>query len=180
MKLIETYSRNASVETKNPPILPTQFFPLTTEKYITIQNSSGMDAKNYNLWQNVLNLIIPFLRENNIDVIQLGQGEVQPLNNVINLVNKTNFAQSVYILRNALLHLGNDSFACHVAHNVPVVSLYGSTSVSVHSPYHFHPKSIFIESHRFGKSPSFQAQENPKTINLIPPELIAKNILSIL
>lgn len=184
MKLLETYSNNLSIDInpKNKPILPTQYFP-TVDKYITIQNSSGMPmAKNYGLWADVINLIKPYLDKNNIEIVQLGQGEVQPLNNVISLVNKTNFAQSIYVLKNALLHVGNDSFCAHAcAEDTPCVILYGSTSVDCHSPYITHSKSKFIESHRFGRNTSYQAQEAGfQTINLIKPETIAKSILEIL
>lgn len=183
MKLLQIYSNSASIDipANCKPILPSQFYP-TPDRYITIQNSSGMPmAKNYGLWADVIKLIKPFLSKNNIEIVQLGQGEVQPLNNVISLVNKTNFAQSIYILQNALLHFGNDSYMSHAAPEIPIVIVYGSTSTECHSPYIFHPKSQFIESHRFGKNPSYQAAEPGfLTINLIKPETIAKNILNIL
>ncbi|MFM9826695.1 glycosyltransferase family 9 protein [Flavobacterium sp.] len=184
MLLAQTYANNASINLtgNEKPILPNQYFPVPADKYITIQNSSGMGAKNYGLWADVINLIKPYLDKNNIEIVQLGQGEVQPLNNVISLVNKTNFAQSVYVLKNALLHVGNDSWCAHAcAEDVPCVVLYGSTSIECHSPYITHSKSRFIESHRFGRNTSYQAQEAGfQTINLIKPELVAKSILEIL
>lgn len=181
MKLIETYSNNCSVEIPDNPVnLPTQYFPVPAEKYITLQNSSGMFSKDYDLWQNVVDLIHPYLQKNNIEIIQIGKGEIRGLNKVINLTNQTTFAQSVYILKNALLHVGNDSWATHAAVTTPVVELFGPTSVSAHSPYYFNENSRFLESSRNGKNPSFQAAENPKSINLIKPELVAKNILEVL
>lgn len=181
MKLAEIYSNSLSVDInpESKPDLPSSFYP-TPEKYLTIQNSSGMPAKDYDFFQNVINLIYPFLQKENIEILQIGSGQVRGLNKVINLTNQTNFSQSVYILKNSLLHFGNDSFACHAACTTPLVALYGSTSVSAHSPYFYHEKSIFIESHRLGRNPSFQAQENPKTINFIPPEQVAAAILKIL
>ncbi len=175
MKLLETYSRNASVDIKHKPNLPTQYFP-APDKYITIQNSSGMPAKDYDLWQEVINIIKPYLKD--IEIVQLGQGEIKPLSQVISLVNQTNFAQSNYVLKNALLHFGNDSWAAHsCSEDVPCVILYGSTSIEAHSPYFYHPNSIFIESHRWNRKPSFQAQEQPKSINLIDPYNVAREIL---
>lgn len=180
MKLLESYANNCSVDIENvKPNLPIQYYP-TPDKYITVQNSSGMPAKDYSLWQEVIYLIQPYLEQENIKIIQIGVGEILPLNFAINLLNQTSFAQSVYILRNALLHAGNDSYAAHAACTVPVVTLYGSTSVSAHSPFYFNSKSKFLESHRNGKNPSFQAQENPKTIDYISPESVAKSILDTL
>lgn len=180
MLLAQTYANNISIDLdgSEKPNLPTQYFP-TPEKYITIQNSSGMPAKDYNLWQEVIDLIHPYFKKENIEIVQIGQGEIQPLNKTINFVNKTNFAQSVYVLNHSLLHAGNDSWAAH-ASTSPVVILYGSTSISAHSPFYSNSRSKFIESHRFGNRPSFQATENPKTVNLIKPEKIAKSILEIL
>jgi hypothetical protein len=180
MKLLESYSLSSSVEIKHKPVLPSQYFPTPADKYITIQNSSGQPAKDYDLWQNVIDLILPHLEKENIKIIQLGQGEIKPLNNVIGLVNQTNFAQSVYILRNALAHVGNDSWACHAAVEVPIISLYGSTSVSVHSPFYFNSRSKFIESHRWGRNCSFNPGENPKSINLICVYDVARAILDTL
>lgn len=180
MKLAEIYSNSCSIDKIGKPNLPIQYYPVPADKYITIQNSSGMPAKDYDLWQDAVNLIYPFLQKENIEIVQIGQGSIRPLNHTINLLNQTNFAQSVYILRNALLHAGNDSWAAHAAVDAPVTILYGSTSVSAHSPYYFESRSKFIESHRNGKNPSFQAQEGPKTINFIKPELVAREILSIL
>lgn len=183
MKLLQTYCNNISIEPpENPTDLPTQFYPLPAVKYITIQNSSGMPAKDYDLWQDVINLIHPFLNVKmvNMKIVQLGSGEIRPLNNAINLLNKTTVSQSIYILKNSLLHAGNDSYMCHAATNIPVVALYGSTSVTAHSPYFYHPKSVFIESHRNGNKPSYQQNESVKTINYIKPETVARAILDIL
>lgn len=180
MKLLETYSRNASVDIKHKPNIPNQYFP-APDKYITIQNSSGMPAKDYDLWNEVISIIKPYLEKESIEIVQIGQGDIKPLLKVINLVNQTNFAQSVYLVKNALLHCGNDSWAAHsCSEDVPCVILYGSTSKSAHSPYFYHPDSIFIESHRWNRVPSFQAQEPQKSINLIDPFEVARAILNIL
>ena len=176
MKLLESYANSVSVDIKSAPVLPAQFYP-APDKYITIQNSSGMPAKDYDLWQLVIDLIYPYLEPAGISIIQIGKGDIKPLNKVNNLANHTSFAQSVYLLNNALLHCGNDSWACHAATITPIVSLYGSTSVSAHSPYHYHPKSEFLESHRWNRNCSFNPGENPKSINLIKPEIVVARII---
>jgi hypothetical protein len=53
--------------------------------------------------------------------------------------------------------------------------------VANHSPYRFNPeKTSFIESHRWGKFPTFASQEGPSTIAVIPPEKVANEVLRIL
>jgi len=181
MKLAETYANNCSIDKIGRPDLPTQYFPLPVDKYITIQNSSGMPAKDYSLWQDVVNLIHPYLEKEGISIVQIGRGEIQPLNRTINLLNQTNFAQTVYLLHNSLLHCGNDSFASHACGDTtPCIIVFGSTSAQCHAPAVTHPQSIFTESHRNGNNPSYQAQEQPKSINKIPVEKVAADILKVL
>ena len=53
-KLIEAYSRSTGLEIKKP-FLGETFYPLSFDKYITIQNGSGMpNAKNYDYWQEII------------------------------------------------------------------------------------------------------------------------------
>jgi len=181
MKLLSAYCNSLSINPPEKPVaLPTQFYPIP-DKYLTIQNSSGQPGKDYSLWQNVIDIIVPYLSKEDIKIIQIGQGDVKPLNKVISLVNQTKFAQTVYILNNSLLHVGNDSFAAHSTTESPILILFGSTSEECHFPYYTHVKSKAISSHRFGRKPSYQAHEPGfKTIDLIDPFHVAAEILSIL
>ncbi len=183
MKLLETYSRNCSVNIKNKPSLYQKFFPLgDLNKFITIQNKSGMSAKDYSYFQEVVDLLTPILNKEGIKIILLGQ-DAPPLNNVINLSNQTSIGQAAFIIKKSLLHLSVDSWSCHYAgaEDVPLVALYGSTTVENHAPYHYNPdKSIFLESHRNGLKASFQREENSKMVDLIKPEEIAAAVCKLL
>lgn len=184
MKLLESYSNNASVNIKTKPFLYQKFYPLgNIDKYITLQNSSGMSAKNYSYYQEVIDLLFPILEKNGIKIILLGDKDTPPLNKVINLCGQTTIHQSAYIVKRALAHLGNDSWLCHFcgAEEVSLVALYGSTTVENHSPYHFNPDiTIFLESHRNGNKASYQREESPKTIDLILPEEICAAVCKLL
>lgn len=183
MKLIESYSKTTGLDIKTP-FLAEKFYPLSCQKYITIQNGSGMpNAKNYDYWQEVLILINKQLTANNIGIVLLGSSEDLSLDGVIDLRGKTDLQQSNYLIKRSLLHVGNDSCLAHLAgiNNIPLVALYGSTTIANHSPYWKNEeKTILIESHRCGQNPSFSNQENPKMINLIPPQQIANSILQLL
>ncbi len=175
MKLLETYANNASVDIKHKPELYQKYFPLPVDKYITIQNKSGMAAKDYDYFQECVDLLLPVLNKEGIKIILLGQ-DAPPLNNVINLSNQTSIGQAAFIIKKSLLHLSVDSWSCHyaAAEEIPLVSLYGSTTVENHAPYHYNQdKTIFLESHRNGQKASFQREENPKMVDLIKPEEIA-------
>ncbi len=181
-KLIEAYSRNTGLEIKKPFLLE-KFYPLEFDKYITLQSGSGMGAKNYSYWQEVILQINPVLAANNIRIVLLGATEDQGLNGVVDLRGKTDIHQSNYIIKRSLLHIGNDSCLAHIAgaNNIPLISLYGSTSIENHSPYWYNKeKTIFIESHRFGRNPTFAAQEQYKTIDLIRPEQVVNSVFKLL
>lgn len=181
-KLIEAYSRNTGLEIKKPFLLE-KFYPVECDKYITIQTGSGMGAKNYDYWQEVVIQLNKVFGPNKINIVLLGGQEDQLLNGVIDLRGKTDLHQSNYLIKRALLHIGNDSCLAHIAgiNNTPLVCLYGSTSVDNHSPYWFNKdKTILLESHRFGRNPSFAAQEQFKTINLIRPEQVINAVFELL
>lgn len=159
-----------------------KYFPLNIDKYITIQNKSGMSAKDYQYFQEVLDILKPYLDKENIKVIHLGQDST-PLNNSLNLNGQTSIGQAYYLLKKSLCHISVDSWMAHAAcaENVPCVAVYGSTTVANHAPYHFDPaKSIFLESHRNGNKASFAREENPRTVDLILPELVAQSVCKLL
>ena len=182
MKLAQLYSLGFNTKLSRPDI-NLQYFNTPADKYIVIHsgggNNNNFPAKCYDLWQDVINLIKPYLGD--IQIIQLGLGNEKPLNNTINLLGQTNIQQSSYIISNSLLLAGNDSSLSHIAGalSIPVVALYGPTSTP-HQPYWHTDNSVFLESHRYGNKPSFQANESPKTINTIKPEKVATGILDTL
>ncbi len=182
MKLLELYSLASGLKI-NDQFLVESFYPVDAERYITFQASSGMVAKNYPFYNEVITLLREFLSKSGIKTVQLGSKEDAPLLDAIHLQGKTNIHQSNYVLKRSLLHIGNDSWLAHRAGalNVPLVSVYGSTTEANHAPFDYdRDKSIFIESHRFGRKATFSSQESPSTIALIPPEQIAHAALSLL
>jgi hypothetical protein len=177
-KLLEIYSKATGLKIGKQD-LNESFYPLPFEKYITFHCGSGMQAKNYPYWNEVIFLIKKILEENGISIVILGRDPDFQIQGCHNLVNQTNISQTNYILRNSLLHCCNDTWTAHRAGylGIPLVEIFGSTSIANHSPHTYNKdKTIFIESHRFNRNPSFQSQEQPQTIALISPESIANAI----
>tara|TARA_B100001093_G_scaffold170426_1_gene163245 strand:- start:6072 stop:7211 length:1140 start_codon:yes stop_codon:yes gene_type:complete len=168
MNLLERYSLSTGFKINK--LVPDEDFYPVPSKYITIQTSSGMESKNYDYYLDVLDTIAPKLKEMGYEILHIGR-DCKQYPHCVNLINQLNINQTFYVLRNSKLHLGNDSFAVHLAglHDVPTVALYGPTTAINHGP-HFRKHAKLIESHRNGKNPSFSAQESPKTINYIKPE----------
>ncbi len=181
MKLIERYATACDLEIGDQFLLE-QFYSLPNgiEKYITIQGSSGMQAKNYAWWSEVVSLINSYLSKNNISIIQLGGDKDNVIAGVVPLLGKTNYWQTNYIIARSLGHIGTDSWLQHRAGFLkkPLCALFGATSIDNHSAYNYDENvTTFISSHREGKNPSFQSQESNPSINLIAPEQAAKAIL---
>jgi len=180
MHILEQYALNSGAKIKNPFVYE-QFFPLTVEKYLTFHPTSK-PSKTYDYWQEVINIILPILEKNNIKIIQLGQTNEKVYQNILNTTGMTSFNQTAYIIRNGLLHFGADSFPTHVAshYGKKIVALYANNYISCVKPYFGNSENhILLEPERTGK-PNFSLEENPKTINKIKPETIAKNILNLL
>lgn len=182
MKLLPLYSSASGLEPRRQWLLES-FYPLPTTRYIVLHASSGMASKNYPLYPEVLRLILPVLNSQNIQVVQLGGKDDTPMPGCVHLHGKTDYHQSSYIVRGSMLLLGNDSWLAHRAGELqtPLVVLFGATTVSNHSPYSFDPtKTSFLESHRWGKHPTFAVQEAPQSIALIPPERVANEVMRLL
>lgn len=182
MKLLELYSLATGLRIGKQSLNET-FYPLGFDRYITVQAGSGMAAKNYPFYNEVLDLLAPSLKAVGIEVVQLGGKDDPPLQGCHHLQGQTTLHQSNYLLRHSLCHIGNDSWLSHRGGEVgvPLVISFGPTTPQNHGPYRFtEGKSVFIESHRFGRRATFASQEAPMTIAVIPPEQIANAALSLL
>jgi len=178
--LASTYSNAIGVQLGEMYIRK-QFYPLDFEKYITVQGFSGnQQSKNYDYWGEILSIISPILESNGIKIVQIGAKDEPALPGCVHLMGKTNWPQASYILSGAILHLGADSFGQHVAGalGVPIVALFGSTDKIAHGA-HWKKSYAFIESHRWGRQPSY-GPEHEKTINLIPAEEVVNSVLKLL
>jgi hypothetical protein len=184
MRLLDTYATNTGSKI-DKPFIYSKYFPLPIGKYITLQAQTPYDSRNYSYWQEVINLIHPYLNKNNINIVQVGTKDEKPLNGVINLLGQTSINQLAYIIENNILHFGTDSLCVHLSSyfNKPIVSLYSISNPNVAGP-HFGDKNkhvLFKGYERIGnKKPSYSQIESPKSIDTIKPEEIAGAILNLL
>lgn len=182
MHLAENYALTAGVKISKPQI-ETLFYPLPFKNYITIQCSSGMVSKNFDYYNDVIRLIKPYLIENNIEVVQIGLKNDPKMSNVYSLLGKTNIRQVAYVIKNANLHLGNDSFACHFAghFNTPLVALYGPAVKETCKPYWGdEDKQILLSPDNKKERPSYSAEERVKRVNSISTFEICSSVLKLL
>ena len=81
MRLLDTYATNTGSKI-DKPFIYSKFFPLPIGKYITFQAQTPYDSRNYSYWQEVINLIQPFLSKANIQIVQVGTKDEKPLNGI--------------------------------------------------------------------------------------------------
>ena len=176
--LIELYAKDLGVQIEHRPQINEHYYPVNSNKYITIHNSDKVPSKNYSYWNEVVSILKPELKKRNIDIIQVGTKEDPKIVGVDKFFNNTSFNQLFFILKKSLCHVGIDSCPVHIAssYNRPTVSIYAHTYSSTCDPVWNKQKAIVIESTRNGNKPSFSNFENPKTLDLIKPEEIANSV----
>lgn len=179
MHILEQYAVNCGAKISKPYISPV-YYPIPFEKYICLHAGSGMESKNYDFYDEVVGLILPFLEKLNIKIIQIGGEQERKIKNCHYALGSSK-RQMAYIISNSLLCFGNDTMSIHFASyfNKKIVCASSVLFDSCFYPYWSDKKDYtIINSHRDNKKPSFSAQEKPKTINLIKPEEIAIEILN--
>ena len=178
--LAEEYAKSCGVKIGKPVLNP-HYFPVLYDKYITIHNDKKVQAKEYDMWVDVVELLKTHLGD--IKIIQVGAKGEKTIDGVDAHMPTETLKQSAYIIKNSLGHVGIDSVPVHIASALdkPVVGIYAHTYADTCSPlWNDKTKAITIESDRGGKKPSFSLEENPKTINFIKPEEIAQAVLDVL
>jgi hypothetical protein len=184
MHLLEKYSLNCGInpEKLGEPYIYTSYYPIDFEKYIVIHASSGMNAKNYSYYQDVIDFIFEKVNSLGYEIIQIG-GEKDPaLNKCFNYQGKTDIHQTAYILKGASLLIANDSFSTHMASSfgIPSISLYSVIQPEVAGPYWKNGKQFTIMAPLNGKKPKYSAEDLEMVINRIKPEQIINKIAHVL
>ena len=181
MHLIETYALSCGARI-DKPLVYEKYFPLPQVEYISFQPFSGAPSKNYDFWQQVVDILYPILKSKDISILQIGAKEEKVFQGCLSVVGNTNLGQCCYVINRAKLHLGADSFGNHVASgfNKKIVSIYSNNIVKNVKPYWSDSESVtLLEPKRKGK-PNFEMEESPKTINSIKPETIAEAVCKLL
>ena len=184
MRIIDAYALLTGSKIGKPYIFDS-YFPIDCEKYITIQSNTQFHSRNYSYWQDVVDFLIKKLEKHKISIIQVGVKGDPQLMNVKSTVGETNINQLAYIIKNSICHIGPDSLCTHLAsyYDKPIVALFSSNHAEVSKPIFGNPEKLkIIDSYsRVGNGkPSFSPSEDPKSINLIKPEEIIKEIESII
>ena len=178
MNLTEKMALDCGVKISKP-YLDKYFLPIKNDNYIIIDTRSKNDAGEYDYFNDVLDLIKNYLKEADIDVFQLATEKSNKLacDKCYITINKK---QENYLISKAKLLISNENYSLYIASvfNVKSIGLYSIFNPKNTQPVWNQNSQIILESDREGNLPSYGSlKETPKTINLISPYVIAKNIL---
>ena len=184
MHVLESYALQNDLKI-DKPFAYEKFFPLAVDKFITIDTSDlGTTALAYDHWQLVVDLIYPYLKKQEIKIVQLGNKENTPLRSCYMAIGQCNFNQKTYVLKKSLVHVCPNNESSHMAslYNKKSVVLFSNNCfTSQYSPYWTETSNLeMLRPTDATKKPSFNPNENPKSINSIRPEKIAEKILNFL
>ena len=181
MHVLESYALQNDLKIDKASVYE-KYFPLAVDKFITIDTSNlGTSALAYDHWQLVIDLIHAKLEEQGIKIIQLGNKDCVPLRQCYMTLGQCNFNQKAYVLRKSLVHVCPNNESSHIA------SVYNKKSVVLFSnncypsqflPYWTEKDNLEILKPHSSRKPSFNPNENPKSINAIKPEDVAQKILN--
>ena len=99
MHILESYALQNDLKIDRPNLYE-KFFPLATDKYITIDTSNlGTQAMTYDHWQLIVDLIYPKLELMGISIVQLGDKNCTPLTKCYLAIGQCNFNQSGFFCK---------------------------------------------------------------------------------
>ena len=178
--LIEEYAKSCGVKI-GKPAFQASFYPIAFEKYVTIHHGT-CPATTYSYWEEMIDLLSAEFKKLDIKIIQILDKEDQKINSVDQhvLCSKKSAA---FIIQNSLCHIGVDSIYTYFAgeKGIPLLAIYSHTSPNNTRPWFFNKKkSKFLTSINEDEKPSYDLNENPKTIDTLKPEIIAKSVFEIL
>jgi len=178
MNLTEKMALDCGVKISQP-YLDRYFLPIRNDNYIIIDTRCKNATGEYDYFNDVLELVKPYLKEADIDIFQIATDKNVKLacDKCFITINKK---QENYLISKARLLISNENYSLHIASvfNIKSIGLYSLFNPNNTRPVWNRNSQIVLESHRDGNLPSYgRLNESPKTINFISPYVIAKNIL---
>jgi hypothetical protein len=181
MNFVDNIALSSGLKSRDP-FISDSFFPIVPKRYITI-STENHQSKQWDHFQEFVNLIKPILDKEDIKIIEIGENDI-PIQNVICLKGATGPNHWSYIIKNSMLHVGPESLTSHLAslHGAPQVILFSNTSPHYAAPRWSGKDSpqSFVCAELKNSKPSFLGEENPKTINSIPAEKVCSSALKLL
>lgn len=176
--IIEEYGKALGT---NPgvPQIDFHFYPIPFDRYITV-DSSSVDSLNYQHFESVINLIKQY--EPSLKFVDVTEGrEKQPEYFDKSLLGKCSYRHISYIISKAELHLCVDTFSSYISSvfKTPTVCLYGPMHPGNSKPI-WGDNLVCLFKCPPDIKPSYSAKDPNSLINLISPEKVAQECLSLM
>jgi hypothetical protein len=183
MHVLDFYALNTGLRIGKPYIME-KFYPLSTDKFISIYPYGNSESNKYSHWREVCRILFPILSKENISMIQMGPQNNPKIEGCLNLSGKVGYNQCHYLIRHSLLHVAVDSFTSQFASSVgkKVITLYGDRPPENNGPFWSSDESrVNIVPETEGRIFSYHPHETEnRRIDFIKPEQIAKSICELL
>jgi len=172
MNKLEHISLNSALK-PSKPFIDECFFPIIHDRYITFDFDLSDKSTAYQHWAEVIKFMLPFLDNEGIKIIRLGQHHDVLFDGVINKFELTK-NQISYIIKRSLLHFNSLNYFTYLStlHDTPLVSL---CTKEINSSFCFPLR----DNNCFYSSKSFK-KDDINSIQNIPPCLVASSILDFL
>jgi len=186
MHLVESFALSTALKIDEPYIYEAYTpLPMQAERYISFQpwGQKEYDARIYPYWGEVLDILRPSLNKADIPIVQIGSAKEDKVQGTLDMRGKTSINQAAYIIKNAELHLGIDSFGVHFAsgYRKKIVALYSNMLPEQSGPYWGDEKDTrILSSVKENEKASYVQYEDPKTILRINPEDVAEAVCDLL
>lgn len=178
MHILESYALQDNLKIDKPHIYE-KYFPMATNgKYATLDVSSDDHSNKYDHWDMVLDFLQPHLKQIGVQVVQLGDKDDTQIPGCYIAVGQTDENQRAYVIKNSCLHICTNNLSLQIAsaYNKRIVTLFSNSYYEQFKPYWSKDEDVEVLK-SYDDKPSFNPNENPKSINSIHPEKIAQAIL---
>lgn len=176
--IIEEYAKSLGTKPGRPKIEP-HFYPIPFKRYITVDSSSA-DSLNYKHFESVINLIKKY--DPSISFIDITEGVEKQLDHFDKaLLGKCSYKHITYIISKAELHLCVDTYSSYISSilDTPTVCLYGPMHPD-NSKAIWADNTICLFECPNDVKPSYSGKDPNSIVNLISPEKVAKECLSLM
>jgi len=176
MHKLESFALSSGSKIHKPYVYKS-YYPILEKDFICISKQSDSNSRSYDFFNDVLFHIMPYLKDNEIEVLEILENNSTPLF-YVKPYSSLNRSQSNYLISKSKLYFGNLNFNAYIssALSIPCVTPVNNSFVELEAPY-WSDESFSILMHNSKDKPSFDDNEHPKTINDVYPEKVAAKIL---
>lgn len=174
MNKLEKYSLHSALQSCGHIEIQDAFYPIGNVKYITF-NTSNKAGSQYPYWNEVIQLIKPYLDAQDISIYRIGEISGFSIDNVKNFAG-CSFNQNAFIIKNSLMHFNFLDEYSLASYNFKIPSVCVSPNFD-DGFFPFAPRDSFFILHPNDKKFPSLISNYQESVSKLNPEVFAKSIL---